>query len=170
METIYDRLGDLLKETLDAGSVKFVRVEIPEAEDRGKDKNQAQEKDSEVKKEKFEDPADFVLKNERFREDYHTGQTGTVYHSSDAGKFSQREYVPKSFVYKKLTPEIENAYKLLDIPTSSSPDEIKKAYKEKIKSFHPDRYEGNETLSHAATEKTRLIVEAYKTLVKFLEI
>lgn len=170
METIYDRLGDLLKETLDAGSVKFVRVEIPEAEDRDKDKNQAQEKDSEVKKEKFEDPADFVLKNERSREEYHAEQTGTVYHSSDAGKFSQREYVPKSFVYKKLTPEIENAYKLLDIPTSSSPDEIKKAYKDKIKSSHPDRYDGNETLSQAATEKTRLIVEAYKTLVKFLEI
>lgn len=170
METIYDRLGDLLKETLDAGSVKFVRVEIPETENNGQDKNQAQEKDSEVKKEKFEDPAEFVLKNERPREEYHAEQTGTVYHSSDAGKFSQREYVPKSFVYKKLTPEIENAYKLLDIPTSSSPDEIKKAYKDKIKSSHPDRYEGNGTLSQAATEKTRLIVEAYKTLVKFLEI
>ena len=59
METIYDRLGDLLKETLDAGSVKFVRVEIPEAEDRGKDKNQAQEKDAGVRKEKFEDPAEW---------------------------------------------------------------------------------------------------------------
>ncbi len=179
METIYDRLGDLLKETLDAGSVKFVRVEIPEAENQNQDKSQTQEKECETERlekkpdarnEKFENPADFVLKNERPREDYHTRQTGTVYHSSDAGKFSQREYIPKSFVYKKLTPEIENAYRILDIPTSSSPDEIKKAYKDKIKSSHPDRYDGNETLSQAATDKTRQIVEAYKMIVKFLEI
>ena len=35
MESIYDRLGDLLKETLEAGSVKFVRVELPEDEKDG---------------------------------------------------------------------------------------------------------------------------------------
>ncbi|MBR6081056.1 MAG: J domain-containing protein [Treponema sp.] len=179
METIYDRLGDLLKETLDAGSVKFVRVEIPETEGGSQNKSGTQEKEREnesaekkpnERKKGFEDPADFVLKNERPREEYQTQQTGTVYHSSDAGKFSQREYIPKSFVYKKLTPEVENAYRILDIPTSSTADEIKKAYKEKIKNFHPDRYDGNEALTNLATDRTRQIVEAYKMISNFLEI
>ena len=28
METMYDRLGDLLNETLEAGEIKFVKVEV----------------------------------------------------------------------------------------------------------------------------------------------
>ena len=32
METMYDRLGDLLNETLEAGEIKFVKVEVEQKE------------------------------------------------------------------------------------------------------------------------------------------
>ena len=40
---------------------------------------------------------------------------------------------------KKITPEIERACRLLDITTSANSNDVKKAYKEKLKYFHPDK-------------------------------
>ena len=42
----------------------------------------------------------------------------------------------------------------------------KKVYKEKLKYFHPDKYDKNPVLKKVATNKTRMIVEAYELLMK----
>ena len=48
-------------------------------------------------------------------------------------------------------------------------EDLKKAYKDKLKYYHPDRHADNETLQKIATDKTRQVVEAYNLIVKFLE-
>ena len=67
---------------------------------------------------------------------------------------------------KKITPEVERACRLLDITASANQDDVKKAYKEKLKYFHPDKYDKNPVLKKVATNKTRMIVEAYELLMK----
>ena len=67
---------------------------------------------------------------------------------------------------KKITPEIERACRLLDITTSANSNDVKKAYKEKLKYFHPDKYDKNPVLKKVATNNTRMIVEAYELLIK----
>ena len=37
-----------------------------------------------------------------------------------------------------------NHYQILEVPHAASPDEIKKAFREKAKRFHPDRQSGGE--------------------------
>ncbi|MBQ2081594.1 MAG: DnaJ domain-containing protein, partial [Treponema sp.] len=59
---------------------------------------------------------------------------------------------------------------LLGIETSATPDDVKKAYKEKIKYYHPDKYNDNPVLQKVATDKTRQVVESYKLLCDFLEV
>ncbi|MBQ2601687.1 MAG: J domain-containing protein [Treponema sp.] len=168
MESIYDRLGDLLKETLEAGSVKFVRVELPEDE---KDGGCHPENESGPSPEpKRIIPEEFTVRGSVKGPEKNAEGSGRIYHADEADRVSQTEYRPKTFVYKKLTPDVERAYGELDIPTSSGMDEIKKAYKDKIKYYHPDRYGHNETLLKVATEKTRRIVEAYRLISEFLEI
>lgn len=135
MATMYDRLGDLLSETLEAGEVKFIKVEVKKVEEEtqrlnveGKEKERPKKNSSKAK--------------------------------------------PKAhnvFIYKTITPELERAYRLLDISFQSSLEEIKKSYKEKLKYYHPDRYEDNEVLKKVATDKTRQIVAAYKMINDFLE-
>ncbi len=51
-------------------------------------------------------------------------------------------------------------YKTLDIPKSTSDDEIKKAYRKKAKEFHPDRNKNNPQ----AEEKFKKVSEAYAVL------
>ena len=59
----------------------------------------------------------------------------------------------------------KNPYKVLGIKEGASYDEIKRAYRELAKKYHPDRYRNN-PLADLAEEKMREINEAYEYLMK----
>jgi curved DNA-binding protein CbpA len=59
---------------------------------------------------------------------------------------------------------MRNPYEVLEIKEGASKDEIKKAYKEMVKRYHPDQY-GNNPLRDLAEEKLREVNEAYDTLM-----
>ncbi len=124
MATMYDKLGDLLNETLEAGAVKFIRIEKEEPQP------EPEKQEEKPPKEQKKD---------------------------------------KRVIYKKLNPELEREYRLLDITVSATVDDVKKAYKEKLKYFHPDRYADNAVLEKVATNKTREIVKAYNDILEFLQ-
>lgn len=59
----------------------------------------------------------------------------------------------------------KNPYEVLGIRQGASQEEIKKAYRELVKQYHPDKYKNN-PLADLAEEKLREINEAYETLTK----
>ena len=59
----------------------------------------------------------------------------------------------------------KNPYKVLGIKEGASYDEIKRAYRELAKKYHPDKYQNN-PLSDLADEKMREINEAYDMLIR----
>jgi DnaJ like chaperone protein len=61
---------------------------------------------------------------------------------------------------------MDAAFRILGVNSSATKDEVKKAYKEKLKYFHPDRYQENEILQKVATNKTRQIVSSYEKIMK----
>jgi len=58
-----------------------------------------------------------------------------------------------------------NPYEVLGVKQGASHDEIKKAYREMVKKYHPDQYRDN-PLSSLAEEKLKEINEAYDYLEK----
>jgi len=60
---------------------------------------------------------------------------------------------------------MKDPYKVLGVKPGASYDEIKKAYRELVKKYHPDRYRDN-PLADLAEEKMREINEAYEYLMK----
>ena len=60
---------------------------------------------------------------------------------------------------------MKNPYEVLGVKETASQEEIKKAYRELVKQYHPDRYVNN-PLKDLAEEKLREINEAYDTLTK----
>lgn len=60
---------------------------------------------------------------------------------------------------------MKNPYKVLGIKEGASYDEIKRAYRELAKKYHPDKY-ANNPLADLAEEKMREINEAYDALMK----
>jgi molecular chaperone DnaJ len=59
---------------------------------------------------------------------------------------------------------MRDPYEILGIERGASKDEIKKAYRELAKKYHPDRYADN-PLNDLAEEKFREVQEAYETLM-----
>lgn len=60
---------------------------------------------------------------------------------------------------------MRNPYEVLGVRQGASEEEIKKAYRELVKKYHPDQYQDN-PLSTLAEEKLKEINEAYDYLVK----
>ena len=60
---------------------------------------------------------------------------------------------------------MRDPYEVLGVNKNASMDEIKAAYKELVKKYHPDKYQNN-PLSSLAEEKMQEINEAYDTLCK----
>jgi molecular chaperone DnaJ len=60
---------------------------------------------------------------------------------------------------------ITDPYKVLEVSPSASGDEIKKAYRELSRKYHPDSYIDN-PLSNLAEEKFKEVQEAYEQIMK----
>lgn len=60
---------------------------------------------------------------------------------------------------------MSNPYEVLGVNQNASQDEIKAAYRELVKKYHPDKYQNN-PLSDLAEEKLQEINEAYDYLMK----
>jgi molecular chaperone DnaJ len=60
---------------------------------------------------------------------------------------------------------ITNPYKVLEVSPNASNDEIKKAYRELSRKYHPDSYINN-PLSDLAEEKFKEVQEAYNQIMK----
>lgn len=58
-----------------------------------------------------------------------------------------------------------NPYEVLGVSNNASEEEIKKAYKELVKKYHPDKYQNN-PLADLAEEKLQEVNEAYDILMK----
>ena len=63
---------------------------------------------------------------------------------------------------------MRNPYEVLGVREGSSIEEVKKAYKELVRKYHPDQYQ-NHPLSDLAEEKLKEINEAYDVLMKQYE-
>jgi len=61
-----------------------------------------------------------------------------------------------------MSPDID--CQILGLEPDASLDEIKEAYRCKIKILHPDRYENDPATQKQATEKLKLINDAYARL------
>ena len=60
----------------------------------------------------------------------------------------------------------DNAYKILEIDSKATQDEIKKAYRKMAKKYHPDKLRGQDpAMIKGAEEKFREVQKAYETLI-----
>lgn len=156
-ETMYDRLGDLLSKTLETG---FVKTAAPGK----KVKDGARKKNTEQKLRSAAEQNQTAT----HRENTANRRENTATHENTSTHENRQSFVYHSAV-KKITPELARAYRLLGITFSATTEDVKKAYKEKIKYYHPDRHTVNAVMQKIATDKTRQVVEAFTLIMKFLE-
>ena len=59
---------------------------------------------------------------------------------------------------------LDDAYRILEVSPSASPEEVKAAHRDLIKVWHPDRFGGDATMQQRAEEKLKAINEAYELI------
>ncbi len=65
------------------------------------------------------------------------------------------------FIYKSIQP-----YNIFNITPGICFSEIKKVYRNLLKKYHPDNVKNFPQMQKTATEKTTLIVQAYKEIIE----
>lgn len=155
METMYDRLGELLNETLKVGHVQ--------KEHKAKEnllKENAYKENFESKGNEF---------NSKRKVDYSENKKKPTSKVKKTNYYNESKQKRTGTIIKSYSLQLQRAYRLLDISFSATKEEVRKAYKEKLLYFHPDKYSGNKILEKVATDKTRQIVEAFNLITKYLE-
>ena len=61
--------------------------------------------------------------------------------------------------------EINRFYKILDLEPEAPLEEVKKAYRDLVKVWHPDRFQDSQRLQKKANEKLSAINEAYEKII-----
>ncbi|HET7711143.1 MAG TPA: J domain-containing protein [Thermoanaerobaculia bacterium] len=59
---------------------------------------------------------------------------------------------------------VEESYRLLDLEPGATDDEVKAAWRDLTKVWHPDRFEHDQDLRRKAQEKLKAINEAYESI------
>lgn len=182
---MYDKLGDLLNETLENGEIKFVKIDRENLKEpfenpsgSGFEKTSADDErvrmwnfrslDEEIPKSEYDEK----LENEKarkFNECFSRREnTGTVFHADSDFAHNVKIYEPaNNFVIKKITPQVQDALNLFELESSCSFDDVKRRYKEQVKHYHPDHYAGNPELEKIAAQKTSEVLDAYNVLTDF---
>ena len=146
-DSMYDRLGDMLSDALESGNFF--------AEEKNQ-KEKTQEEKSRKEAETNQSPDREKSANQSHDREESAGQT------KKTEKISGRRP-------KKLSPAEQSALKTLGLDENASLEEAKKAYREKLKYYHPDRHGDNPVLQKVAREKTRLVLESWEILSSFFE-
>ena len=170
MAGMYEKLGDLLNETLEAGHVKFVHIEREEPK---QDEDPVTEESSgpgEGGSQAGGGQPGSRMSEEDFARSFYRAETEAErrYFRTSRGYQEADSSSYRRVIYRRITPELEKAFSLLGLESTADKDTVKKAYKEKLLYYHPDRYAGKEVMEKVANDKTREVVAAYRLIMETL--
>src|SRR5690349_2461299 len=81
-----------------------------------------------------------------------------------------REYQDLIVDFYRMPMNIDDCLKILELKRGASIEEIKTARIELLQVWHPDKYVSNPNLSEKAQEKTLKINEAFRILIKEIDL
>lgn len=155
-DSMYDRLGDMLHDVLESGTVPvrsattFGAQAADETADRTKTGAFADKKSTQS--------AEKLSSRQNDDSGQHRQNEGQSDKNVPHKKKRQAAYLPA---------DVRDALAFFGLDGTASRDDAKKAYHEKLKYYHPDRHGGNPVLQKVAREKTRNVIAAWKTLERF---
>jgi hypothetical protein len=81
---------------------------------------------------------------------------------------AQKQNRLASGVKSNMTSEIKRAYQILELEPGASLEQVKQAWREQVKVWHPDRFPNDAKMQRKAQERLKDINGAYEILCQFL--
>ena len=179
---MYDKLGDLLKAALEKG-------EIPKSGEKKAETNAGTDERPHSLETRSKAGTEDIFrtsnggeriknKTEALRTAKRSGQrSGTklkienILHTKDKKNigevFKSENGAERARPFEALPDHIKKACETLGVKSGADENEIRSAYRKKLKLFHPDSNSENETIQRVAHKKTEEIVEAYKAILAY---
>ena len=174
-DSMYDKLGDLLKAALEKG-------DIPKSGKKKSEMNASTDERSHAFETRSESEAEDMFRasngGERIKKAMHGGQRGgtklkleNILRTKDKKNigevFKSGNGAERARPFETLPDRIKKACETLGVKAGADESEIRSAYRKKLKRFHPDSNSENETVQRVAHKKTEEIVEAYKAILAY---
>ena len=179
---MYDKLGDLLKAALEKGDIPK-RGEKKAETNAGTDERsyafETRSKAGETDTLRASNgSAQTKNKTEALRTAMRGGQRGgtkvkieNILRTKDKKNigevFKSGNGAERARPFEVLPDHIKKACETLGVKAGADENEIRSAYRKKLKLFHPDSNTENETVQRVAHKKTEEIVEAYKAILAY---
>ena len=138
-ESMYDKLGDLLSEQLDSG-VLFSAAQAENVSPRA------------------EEPSGGSARAE------HSRRPQKIRIDLSAFGAEKRTRTGEILRFPQIPESVMRAFDFLKIPGGATYEEAKRAYRESLMHFHPDKWSGNFVLQKMAKEKTEMILSSWRVI------
>lgn len=160
-DSMYDRLGDMLHDVLESGTIPPRAAAATDTQSAEKTADRAKIDNNTFADEKSTQSAETLTRQ----------KTGEFGQSRQRTRQSARNIPQKkkrqTSVFSVIPAEVREALAFFGLNETAGRDDAKKAYHEKLKYYHPDRHGGNAVLQKVAREKTRRVIAAWETLEQF---
>lgn len=60
--------------------------------------------------------------------------------------------------------DLQRSYDLLQLKPGATPEEVKRAFREQVAAWHPDRFSADPAMQRRAGERLRLVIEAHRSI------
>lgn len=145
----YDKLGEMLKNAIETGS-------FPETE----------KKDSNPKLNPKKNKEEF-LEQENFKiESQKKSKNNTKEEKKD--KKNNRNYQTKDKILDTSVQKSMHLYKIFNLNYGCTKEELKDSYRNLLKKYHPDNFEGFPETQKMAERKTRELISAFNKLLELI--
>ncbi len=145
MNSQYDKLGEMLKDAIESGS-------FPESSKKNSDsKNQKEKSKTEEK-----------VKSENQNKPKNTNND-----EKKEGAKGKNNHIK----YKILDTDIQKSmhlYKIFNLSYGCTKEELKDSYRNLLKKYHPDNFEGFPETQKMAERKTRELISAFNKLLELI--
>ena len=61
--------------------------------------------------------------------------------------------------------DLQRSFDLLRLKPGATPEEVKRAFREQVAAWHPDRFSADPAMQRRAEERLRLVIEAHRSIV-----
>ncbi len=166
---MFDKLGDLLRESLDSGFIpenpKKSEKKIEEIEEKAQkiEKNQKIFGEKSLAEKQFQKQREFVAGFSKAENPQNQKVRRFDFRSFEGAFEKNREQTAQIYRARAIPQNVRDAFFALGIPENADADAAKKIYRERLQYYHPDKWIGTPYILQAQ-ENTQKILDSWAIL------
>lgn len=166
MNSLFDRLGDILKDYIEDDQDIFSKPSEEEESEKAPESAQTEVEDSDAEPDTADNNKTDANNTSQTKRKTFTFNTQNQQRTSFSHKTDSDYTIYKA--PKPVPPQIRKDFDFFGLPLNASLDDCKAVYKKLLKVYHPDKHSSDPAKLKTATEYSARVNTAYKRIIEWL--